>query len=310
MADVESMQLVYEPAVIGMGEVRFVDRKRNINQQSNKTLLALVAEERHNIDWGSAEILALNLNDLVNEPEQVASEQGPFFAPVPAAVNSAKELKSLEKELSDWLYYNIHLKIKVHQELGLFQNPDETERAFKIRLQQAARERRDEEVDKLAAKYESRISSLETKLHKEERELAEDEAEYQGRKQEELIGIGESIFGFFSGRRKSTRVLSRAASKRRMTSQAKSDIEESQEVIAELKEDIAELEAELKESADEITRKWADLLGEMTEEELTPRRTDVNVRLVTLAWQPFWRITYSDGPGSRISSIPAYSIPN
>ena len=74
-------------------------------------------------------------------------------------------------------------------------------------------------------------------------------------------------------------------------------------------EDIVELEAELEEAAKEITRKWADLLDDLTTEELHPRRTDVDVRLVALAWLPSWLITYNDGVRSREATIAAYLAP-
>ena len=306
---VSGVQLIYEPAIIGAAEVRFVDRRRDINQQAEKMLMLPAPVDTIQVDWGEAEVVPVKLNELRDSPETSAPEQGPFFGPVPEIANSASELKKLETSLSDWLYYNSKLTINVHQELKLFQEPEESERAFKIRLQQAARENRDTEVDKLEQKYETRLASLEDKLRKEEQELAEDEAEYSARKQEELIGMGESVLGFFFSKRRSSRTFSRIASKRRMTGQAKMDIEESKKEITELQEDIAELEAELKEMSDEITRKWADLLDDIATDEITPRRTDVNVRLVALAWLPSWLISYDDGLSNQRATIAAYPLP-
>jgi len=307
--EVKKIQLIYEPGIIGGAEVRFIDRKRDIDERLEKVLLALPPDEFGGIDWGDAEALAITLNDLVNRPEQLdAAGRGPFFAPVPETANSARELKSISTDLEDWLYYNSRQPITVHAELGLFQQPNESTRAFRIRLQQAARENRDEEVDRLEKEYEKKMARLEDKIRREERELAEDEAEYDARKREEMIGLGESVLGFFVGRR-STRTLSRAASRRRMTGKAKLDIEESQEEITELKEEIQKLEAELQEEAKEITRKWADLLDEVSTEELTPRRTDVNVQLVALAWLPSWLINYSEGGRVQTATLAAYALP-
>ena len=103
------------------------------------------------------------------------------------------ELTAIKKDLSDWLYYNCRLTIQVHNELGIHQDPNERERDFKIRLQQAARERRDIEVDQLEEKFDKQISRLQDKLRKEERALAADEAEHAARKQQEMVGIGESV---------------------------------------------------------------------------------------------------------------------
>lgn len=307
--DVKQIQLVYEPGIIGGAEVRFLDRKRDIDERVEKVLLAPPPNEFGGIDWGDAEALAITLNDLSNQPEQLdAGGRGPFFGPAPEAANSARELKSISTDLADWLYYNSRQSITVHSELDLFQQPDESTRTFRIRLRQAARENRDKEVDQLEEQYQKQIERLMDKIRREERELAEDEVEYEARKREELIGIGESVLGFFVGRR-STRALSRAASRRRMTGKARLDIEESQEEITELKEEIQKLEIELQEEAEEITRKWADLLDEVSTEELTPRRTDVNVRLVALAWLPSWLISYRDGEQVQTATLAAYALP-
>ncbi len=304
--DVTRTQLVYQPAIVGAAKVRFFDRKRKIDEKTKKFLLASIGDDLRGIDWDDAESLPLRQRDLSTKAERVGEGQGPFFASVPEAANSAREFKSIAKDLADWLYYNSRLPLIVHKELGIFQKPGETERAFKIRLQQAARERRDAEVDKLEKKYQTRIERLQDKLRREKRELAEDEADYDARKRDEMVGIGESVLGFFMGRR-SSRLLSRASSKRRMTTKAKLDIEESKEVIADLQEEIAELEAELKEAADEIAARWSDSLDNLDTDEITPRRTDVDVELSALAWLPFWLITYDDG--RRDIAIPAYPQP-
>ncbi|MCG3211629.1 MAG: hypothetical protein FOGNACKC_05275 [Anaerolineae bacterium] len=306
--EVERVQFVYEPAIIGSGEVRFVDRSRNLNEQIDKLLLAPAPEDLPRFEWDRAERLKLTARDLLSRPEQADPDQGPFFAPIPPGLNNSRELKSLEKKLSDWLYYNSKQTITVHKELGLFQHPEESERDFRIRLRQAAREARDAEVDKLERTYEPKIKRLEDKLRKEERELAEGEAEYSARQQEQWVGIGESVLGFFMGRR-STRAVSSAMSKRRMANRAYEDIEESKAAIAEMQKDIAELETELKEASEEITSKWENALENLTTEEITPRRTDVNVRLVALAWVPSWLITINDGHRSRTDAVPAYSVP-
>lgn len=304
----ESVQLVYEAAILSHSTVRFADRKRQLDESLEKMLLAPAPEGVEGMDWSLAEELPLTTRDLRQAPEQVSTEQGPFFTPAPEAANAARELASIKKDLADWLYYNCRLAIQVHEALGLYQEPRESERDFKIRLQQAARERRDLEVDKLEEQFDRQISRLEEKLRKNERELAADEADYTARKQQEWVGIGESVLGWVLGRR-STRVLSTAASRRRMTSQAGQELDDSREEIADLKKAIADLEEQLKEQTAEITLKWDNLLDDLRKEELSPRRTDVDVKLVALAWLPSWVIRYPDGQRLRADTIAAYQLP-
>jgi len=222
--------------------------------------------------------------------------------------NSVRELKDIAKDFVDWVYYNSSLTIQVHPDLGIFQHTDERERDFKIRLQQAAREKRDAEVDALKVKSDREIERLRDKLKREERSLAADEADYEARKREEVIGIGETVLSFFMGRRSSTG-LSKAATKRRITSQAKLDIADSQEAIINLRQEIDDLEAQFKDATDDISRKWADLLDNLQSDEIKPRRTDVDVRMTALAWLPSWLITYDDRGYPRTASVAAYPLP-
>ncbi len=306
--DVSGVQLVYEPAILGAATVRYVDRRRSIDEKSDRILLVPAPDSIRGAEWDRAERLPIRLGDLTSGPERVGPDQGPFFAPTPEGANSARELKTIAKDLSDWLYYNSSLTIKVHPDLDVFQRPDERERDFKIRLQQAARERRDAEVDALKVKSDREIERIQDRLKREERDLASDQATYDARKREEAIGIGESVLGFFMGRR-STTSLSKAATKRRMTTKAKLDIEESQDTILDLKEEVADLEAQFKDATDDITRKWADLLDNLETDQIKPRRTDVDIHMAALAWLPAWLITYTDGNFPRTASIAAYPLP-
>ncbi|MEM7131815.1 MAG: hypothetical protein AAF702_36210 [Chloroflexota bacterium] len=300
------IQLLYEPAILGYGTVRFVDRKRQIDEQILCHLLADAPKRIGGVDWEGATKLGLDVRDLLHEPEMLDPKQGPFFAPAPEEANQARKIKRIEKDLSDWLYYNSGMPILVHERLKLFQRPGEDERSFNMRLQQAARERRDDEVDKLQSRFEKNLDRLEAKLTKEERELSQDESELSSRRHQEWIGIGETVLGAVLGRRR--RSLSRISSNRRMTQRARMDIEESHEVIAELKEAIADTQEELETQAREVTMKWAKLMDEVDTEELKPRRTDVKIELVALAWKPLWSIHYTDGRRRDSIVIPAYEL--
>jgi hypothetical protein len=273
-----------------------------------KILLAPAAEDVRGVDWEQAQALPLGFRELANKPERVAAEQGPFYAPAPEQANSAAKLKAIQKDLAEWLFYNSSLPIAMHPELGIAQKPGEADTAFQARLQLAARERRDAEVDDLEDKYAARIDRLQERLGKKERDLAADEAEHAARSREELVGVGETVLGLFMGRRARSSI-SRAASKRRMTSKARLDVDQTKEEIADLQEELADLEGELKAASDEIAHKWESVLDRLTTEELKPKRTDVDVQLAALAWAPAWQISYQDAGRTRTTAIPAYPQP-
>ncbi|MCW4033641.1 MAG: type IV secretion system DNA-binding domain-containing protein [Candidatus Bathyarchaeota archaeon] len=302
----KNMRLIYQPAILGNAAIRFLDRKRNIDEKIEKIAFAYVDDNISALDWDNSESLLMDINDLLRNPQEIEKKYGPFYLPVPENANSAKEIENMGKELVNWLYSSSSLELRIHPDLKIFQRPGESEREFTIRLQQAAREHRDAEVDNLEKKYEKQLDKLEDKLRKLDRELSTREADYEGRKREELLGTGGTVLGYFLGKR-STSSLGTIARRRRMTSKAKMKVEETKEEISELKEDMVNIEIELKEATEEITHKWMEFSDDIIKEKLKPRRTDVDLQLVALAWLPFWNMDYKDRKITKSIEVPAYS---
>lgn len=295
--------LVYEPAVVAATTVEFLSRKWDVDHVVSRLILADPPERAGKVNWEDAEALPLDVDDLEDRPARVG-EEGPYFAPAPETANSVRELKRIGRDLKDWLYHTARVTIKVHPTLDIVKRSGDREKDFRLRIRQAARERRDKEIDELRARYEKRLNKLAAKLNRLQRELAEDEAEYEARKREALLTTGETVLSFFLGRR---RRITTIATKQRLAAKARMDIEETKQEIAEVEKDIEELRAELEEAVADIRRRWEDALDDIEEVDLKPRRADVNLSLVAVAWRPVWYITYEDVGGERVVTIPAYA---
>jgi hypothetical protein len=280
--------LIYEPCVLALGQVSFVDRKRGVDEGQQVGLLVQPGDLSKVIRWQDVDHIDLEADELEDEPEG-----GALFGPVPSEINTASKLKGFARDFGDYLYHEQTLELHYNPELKLYGEPAESEREFVIRAQQIARERRDAEVENLRSKYRKKLDRLETRLAREEQELAEDQAEYEARKREELLSAGETVVGMLGifGRRTS-RGLSTAATKRRLTTKARADITESEEEINRLEADIEDMREEMEEEAEAIAEKWADALEEVESYTVKPRRSDVQVEVVALGWAPFWEIGY------------------
>jgi len=66
--------------------------------------------------------------------------------------------------------------------------------------------------------------------------------------------------------------------------------------------DIDELEEEAKQELEELAAKWAELIDEVEEIEVRPRRTDVRIEIFALAWLPRWEVLVGD----QAMSMPAF----
>lgn len=299
--DFQSRNLLYVPAVLGMGLIHFVDRRRNVDEREEFALLAEASESAIGLRWERAQPLTLTPRALMDHPEPDT-----YFDELPESINEAKEFKALKKDLEDHLYRNSSVTLLYSPVLKTYSLPKENERDFRMRLQQAAREERDKEVDKVNQRYQKRLQTLQERLRRAEATIATKRTDAEARKRETLVSVGESVVGMFLGRR-STRAASTALSKHRQRSLAQIRVEEAEDALEALQQEIKELEQELQDQVSAIRERWEEVLNEFEDVPVTPRRTDIQVDLCALAWAPHWQIMYNDAHGTpRTELVPAY----
>jgi hypothetical protein len=300
----DDVQLVYEPGLYLAAQVAFVDRRKDVSELKDIFKLVHANDLGTVIRWDLADDVAITPDELDARPDT----ENAIFGEVPRELSTARKLKSLQKDFSDYLYHELRLPLLYHRALKFYSKPDESERDFKVRLAQVAREKRDAEVDKLRKSYATKLNRLKKRLQKEEDELTDDKIEYEARKKEEMVSGAETLLGVLGifGRRKS---ISTAMSKRRMTARAKADIEESEREIERLEDEIAEMEADFKQEADDIAARWDDMLDDIETYQVKPRRADVSIDMVAVVWLPYWEIIYEARGGRRVSDrVPAWQM--
>ena len=157
------------------------------------------------------------------------------------------------------------------------------------------------EVAKQAAKIDRQIATLTDKMTREERELRSDESELSQRKMEEMGTHAENVFSFLTGSR-STRRVSSSLTKRRMTEQAKDDVEESLDAISQYKKQLTELQAERARVEQDANSRWGDVVNRITEITINPKKTDIYVNLFGVAWTPYYLVEV----GGQTMELPAF----
>lgn len=294
--NVEKHLLVYSPAVLGRGRIHFVDARKNVNEREDVALFIHASDTLH---WDNAHVAEIAKMTDRSEPDA-------HFDELPETLNEPREFNALKKGLADHLYRTKSMKLFYSPILKLYSSSKETKSDFLMRLRQEAREKRDEEIDKLEQRYAKRLGKLQDRLIRAEVTLDKKQAGASSRKREVMVSVGESVLGMFMGRR-STRSASTAMSKYRQSKSAGMSVKEVEEKVTALKREIKELENELKEQTDTIRKEWDDALNEIQEVPIKPRKSDIDVHMVALAWIPHWQITYKDRSGAALSeSVPAY----
>jgi hypothetical protein len=286
-------RLVYSPRLLALGAVRILDRKRDVDTIETVARLVQLDESRISIrfawDAPDVEQIVVSTADLSPKPPGEGA-----YAPLVSALTRSRDLKRLEKDFADYLYYNTSVAVLHSPAFDLYGKPGESRRDFRVRCEKEARRRRDADLSKARARIEKEMARVQQRLRREERELEADQDEMEARKREEWLTIGESALNLLTGRRSLT-MLSRSSRKKRMTQQARADVEESLGTIEDLEQQLENLKAQWEDQVEEISDRWAEKLEEIEEVSLTSRRTDVTVEFCGLAWAPVWRVTLDSG---------------
>ena len=298
--EVTGRHVLYRPALLGMGRVHFVKNTKAVQVDEYEDI-ALLAQPPQGIDavhWQDAEALDLGIRDLLDRPEPEA-----YFDTLPDTVNESRKLTALRSELEEHLYRSSSIKVLYNPATKLYSNPNESERDFRARVSQVARELRDAEVDTLEGRYRSRLRTLEDRLRNARVALEKRELTARQRKQDALITAGETVFSLFSGRRRS---ISSAARKVTQATTTKADINAAEDKVSDVEADIDHMKAELKRETEAIVARWEGTIETFEEQPVTPRRTDIQVSLFALAWVPSWYIIYRSGNITQTAAVPAY----
>jgi hypothetical protein len=275
--------------------VRFFDRKYGVDADVTRTAFIENPERRSSQRWDDF-IFGGSLENVETSPAPDAR-----FEVLAATLSDAKLVSALQKDFTDWVFRTTSVKARANEALKVYGGPDVSQADFMKACSQAASQARDAEIEKQAGKIDRQIASLQDKLSREERELQQDEADLQNRKIEagaNLLELGAGLIGF--GRKKS---VSTQFTKQRLSANAKADVEESLEVIAEYKKQLTELEKERARIADDVNARWGDMVNKITEIEVNPKKTDIYVNLFGVAWTPYYLVEI----GGQKVELPAFS---
>jgi F0F1-type ATP synthase membrane subunit b/b' len=219
-----------------------------------------------------------------------------------APLNDSKLMTALQKDFTDWLFRNTEVTARANLKLKVFGGPDVSQAEFMKACSDAARDGRDAELEKKAAAIDKKIKSVEDKLLREERELRQDQEDLRNRNIETGLSGVETVASFLGlGRKKS---LSTSVSKFRMAQNAKEDVRESEEAIAQYKKELADLERQREEIEAEVNDSWGSVVNDISEVSIKPKKTDIYVNLFGVAWKPYYIVQ----SGDETIELPAFGV--
>ena len=153
---------MYRPSLIASAQVRFLDRKYNLDVEQVRSALVTVLDKRGVVRWDDFTAKVPDETGMDPAPDPQAR-----FASLDAPLTDAKLLTALQKDFTDWVYRTSKITVRSNQALGLFATPDVPQADFVKACAEAARTAREAAMAKATATIDRQIASLNDKLNKE-----------------------------------------------------------------------------------------------------------------------------------------------
>jgi hypothetical protein len=275
--------LHYRPAVLADAEARYAQQRLGVDE--TRALQALVPLEDGPIPFtpDRAEVVDLPIDLLDTEPIAGAS-----FASLPAAATQARSYTGWSRDLVRWIKSSEPIVVYESKALDLVSRVGESERDFRIRLAERAREERDEQADRVRGRFEARFRTLQDRLRRAEQAAARKAAQSQ----QAMISTGVAVLGGLLGAVLSGNArgqLGRASTAARgagRVAQTRQETAMAGETVEAVRAQIDDLERELRAELDRIDDA---AFGEAPLAEVAVRANlnAISMRLVALAWLPY-----------------------
>jgi hypothetical protein len=273
----------YRPAVLAAAEARYALQRLGVDETRSLQVLVPLDDGAIPFTPDRAEVVDLPFAFLDPEPVEGAS-----FAPLPAAASQARSYTGWSRDLVRWFQANHPIVLYESKALKLASRVGESERDFRIRLSERAREERDAQADRVRARVETRFSTLQDRLRRAEQAAARKASQSQ----QAMLSTGVAVLGgllgaVLSGNAKGQ--VGRASSAARgagRVAQTRQETAMAGETVEAVRAQIEDLERELRTELDRLDDA---ALGEAPLEEVAvrPNLNAIAMRVVALAWLPY-----------------------
>jgi hypothetical protein len=251
-----------------------------VDQTKDLNFLAPLTNDPVPLSWDQAVPAEVDISQLAKAPLD-----GARFAELPPAASTGKSYAAWQRDFGNWLARSQRVYLLFCPSLGLYSQAGEGERDFRIRLQQAAREAQDRELEKLRKKYSPKYSALDERIRKAQVELENDREAARHQKYQAAASVGSSIFGTVIGSKAKSRTR-KASSDLDKSGKLKRDVKETEADLEALMEQRKRLEADFQAEVKALAPKVDPSFERLEAFSIKPTKTNISVKLVSLVWSP------------------------
>jgi hypothetical protein len=279
---------VYRPAILCQSSIHFVKSTAGVDYWQDVQYMIDIEDEIPDPLWDNAHQIEPDVLQLSNQPED-----GFSFAELPPEMSSAKNYVAWEKSIKDYFFRHVQCTVYSCKALKKTTAPGMSETDARIELAHAAKEARDEAVDKLKTKFSEKLRSLQTRMLAAQQRLDKEKQEAKAKQYEGMFNIGTTILGALLGNKIASKSnVSKAASAvkglGKVTAQ-QGDVMRAQETYEELSNAKDELERQCQEEIDTLTSQYSVENLALEAVDIPLRKADTKIKLIALIWVP-WQV--------------------
>jgi hypothetical protein len=284
--DGQGEEIVYYPRLLAGGEVVFASSRYKVDDEREVLHTVDFEDSPVGVDWDNSETLDISIADLRSEGIADAG-----YADCPAAVDNVRAYARWGRDYKRWLRQNETITLFRNKRFKIISSPTETEGEFRVRLQDAASERRDAAIAKIRKRYATKTTTLENRLLRARQALSVQKEQSSKKKLDTAISFGTAILGAVLGRKKlSSSTTSKVGTAIRTAGGARKeaqDVSRAEQTVEKVKADLEALNEELQKEIASLNTAIDAQAEELDEILVRAKSTDINVALIGLVWLPY-----------------------
>jgi hypothetical protein len=282
----------YRPMILGAAKLHYVDARLGVDVWQTAHFLAPIADDGREVLWAEARDIS-----ALRAQAGAAPAPGSSCTPLPSSAARTENYPAWGKALSAHLYETARAELTMCEPLKQTSNPGECVGDFRARLGQKLREQRDAAVEHIRDSYAPKLAALQDRLGRAEARAEKERSDLSQSKLQTAVSVGATILSAFLGKRAlSASSMGRAATALRSASRIgreQGDVARADESATAVQQKITELAAACEAEIQALAGKLDPASIELRSVQLAPRKSDLAVGELALAWQP-WR-TGADG---------------
>ena len=247
----DAQGVIYKPRLVGIAEVIFADRKHDVYHPQRYRLLTEAPPPGHSAGWHASEQI-----DVAFAGMGIADA---YWEDVPESLREAKYLKSLSRNLVDYLYADARMTLYENKKLNLLGKPGEDVMTFLKRSRTEAQRAAETALADERGKYRLKFTQLGAKMPEGNAPQAKEESSM-------FTLINPLSWVGFGGKEKSPN-----------------------------DDKITRLENEWFAKQASVYAQWKQTGEEYQSLLIKPMKKNIRVLELGLAWAPFWQIQTSMG---------------